>query len=413
MIGSQQPWTFEPPHPGWLPPTMSHTSLYVHVPFCRHDCPYCPYTKVPYEPGLIEPYVQSAIAEIDWWAAHTAAPQLTSIYVGGGTPTLALPGVRRILDHARRRFQLSGDICIEANPSDVSPEVVRQLRDGGVGQVSLGVQSFGARNLELLGRGYQPRAAQQALGLLAAAGFSGVNVDLMFALPGGRTEEILSDLEQAVALGATQITAYPLFTFPFAAVGLQRRLSAVHMPGLRSRRRQYRAIHSWCGAHGFARTSVWGFTKQGSPRYSSVTRDGYIGIGPGAGSHLGIGFAFNTFDLDRWARASLSGGGATALWLPFTPSLAGWWWLYWRLYDTKVPLAELARVFAGPDRRRARLLLALLCRLGLATQRNGACELTEPGAFWVHLAQNHFALDYVNRVWTEARHHPSPERVTI
>ena len=392
---------------------MSQTSLYIHVPFCRHDCPYCPYTKVPYQPELVEPYVQSAIAEIDWWAAHTGAPQLTSIYVGGGTPTLALPGVRRILDHARRRFELGGEVCIEANPSDVSPEVVRQLRAAGVGQVSLGVQSFGARSLELLGRGYQPDAAKQALGLLTASGFRGVNVDLMFALPGGRTEDILSDLEQAAAMGATQITAYPLFTFPFAEVGRQRRLSAVHMPGLGARRRQYRAIHAWCASHGFARTSVWGFTRHSSPRYSSVTRDGYIGIGPGAGSHLGAGFSFNTFDLDEWTRASLSGDGATALWLPFSPGLAGWWWLYWRLYDTKVPMAGLASVFAGADLRRARLLLALLCRLGLASQRNGACELTEPGAFWVHLAQNHFALDYVNRIWTEARRQPSPSQVAI
>jgi hypothetical protein len=86
-------------------------------------------------------------------------------------------------------------------------------------------------------------------------------------------------------------------------VGEYLRLKAVRMPDLHMRHRQYRAICDWCASHGFERVSVWGFKRGTAPRYSSVTRDGYIGIGPGAGSHLPDGFTVNTFDLAAWVHA--------------------------------------------------------------------------------------------------------------
>jgi oxygen-independent coproporphyrinogen-3 oxidase len=73
---------------------VERTSLYLHVPFCRHCCPYCPYTKAPYDETLVEPYTEAAIAEIDWWADTIGQAGITSVYIGGGTPTIA-PGQRR------------------------------------------------------------------------------------------------------------------------------------------------------------------------------------------------------------------------------------------------------------------------------------------------------------------------------
>ena len=86
---------------------------------------------------------------------------------------------------------------------------------------------------------------------------------------------------------------------------------------------------------------MWGFKRGGVPRYSSVTRDGYIGIGPGSGSHLPDGFTLNTFDLDEWERALAEGRLPIALRMPFEGEMSGWWWLYWRFYDTRIPMGAI------------------------------------------------------------------------
>ena len=184
LVGGEQRWVFEPPPPDWKPPRIERTSLYLHVPFCRNCCPYCPYTKVPYHAELVEPYTRAALAEVDRWADAVGPAEVTSVYVGGGTPTLALPSVKRVLDRVRERFELTGDVCIETNPADVDEDTVAQLHEAGVALVSLGVQSFRPESLEVIGRRYAPEVAERALSLLAESGFASVNADIMFALPG-------------------------------------------------------------------------------------------------------------------------------------------------------------------------------------------------------------------------------------
>ena len=412
LVGPAQAWTFEPPPGGWSPQPLERTALYLHVPFCRNFCPYCPYTKVPYQEALVEPYTRAALAEVDWWADRVGPAEITSIYIGGGTPTLALGSVMRVLAHVRERFRLTGDVCIETNPADINPETVQQMQDAGVALVSLGVQSFQGKNLALIGRRYEPSSAERALSRLARSGFTSINTDIMFALPGQSVDEVRADLARAAELGANQVTTYPLFTFPYTSVGKYLHLKAVRMPDLRQRRSHYQAIGQWCASHNFERVSVWGFKQGAVPRYSSVTRDGYIGIGPGSGSHLPDGFVLNSFDLRAWGEAAQAGRSAIALRLPFAGEMSGWWWLYWRFYDTRIPLKDLDFAL-GADAEKARGWLRVMERAGFAVRKNGTLELTESGAFWLHLAQNYFALSYVNTLWTQARLEPWPKAVAI
>ena len=412
LVGPEQRWIFESPAQNWIPPRIERTSLYLHVPFCRNCCPYCPYTKVPYRQSLVGPYTRAALAEVDWWADAIGPAEITSVYVGGGTPTLVLDSVTQVLRRVRERFHLTGDICIETNPADVDVAAIRKMHDAGVALVSIGVQSFHPKNLVLLGRKYTPEIAEQALVLLAESGFASINADIMFALPEQTTEELTADLARAAQLGANQLTTYPLFTFPYTSVGEYLRLTTVRMPDLRLRREHYHAIHRWCVDRDFQRVSVWGFRKGSVPRYSSVTRDGYIGIGPGAGSHLPDGFVLNTFDLDSWIYSLGTGHSAVALRMPFTGEMSGWWWLYWRFYDTRIPMGDLDHAL-GSDAPKARRWLGAVELAGLAVRNGEFLELTEPGAFWLHLAQNHFALNYVNTLWTSARQEPWPQAVSI
>jgi coproporphyrinogen III oxidase-like Fe-S oxidoreductase len=415
LIGPEQRWVFERPAPDWIPPPIKRTSLYLHVPFCRHFCPYCPYTKVPYDETLLETYTRAATAEVDWWADRVGPSEVTSIYIGGGTPTLALDSVAAILKRMRERFHLSGDICIETNPADVNARTVKRLQDMGVALVSLGVESFRQSNLTIIGRGYPPVVAEQALALLAKSGFASVNVDFMFALPGQTVEDVTTDLALAAQLGADQLTTYPLFTFPYTSVGKYLKLKEVQMPNLRMRHAHYQAINRWCREYGYERVSVWGFKQGAVPRYSSVTRDSYIGIGPGAGSHLPDGFVLNTFDLSSYIQAACTCSRTTALRMPFMNEMSGWWWLYWRFYDTRIPMDHLDEIL-GADAPRARRLLRAVQRAGLAfqgDQHEYQLTLTETGVFWLHLVQNYFALNYVNTLWTQSRKEPWPQTIAI
>lgn len=410
--GPDQRWIFEPPPDSWILPRVEQTSLYLHVPFCRNSCPYCPYTKVLYDVTLVEPYTRAALDEVDWWADRIGRAEVTSVYIGGGTPTLALKSVNRILERVRERFRLTGDICIETNPADVDELTVQQLHDANITLVSLGVQSFQNENLRILGRCYEPTVAEHALELLSKSSFSSVNADIMFALPRQSVSSVTTDLDRATQLGADQLTTYPLFTFPYTTVGKYLRLMNVKMPNLYIRRVHYRAISRWCEEHHFSRVSVWGFKRGGVPRYSSVTRDGYIGIGPGAGSHLPDGFVLNTFDFDSWMQTMNERRMPIALRMPFKGEIAGWWWLYWRFYDTRILLDDIDANL-DKDAPKAHRLLKAMERIGLAIRNGKYIELTEPGSFWLHLAQNYFALSYVNTLWTKARQEPWPEAVAI
>lgn len=120
----------------------------------------------------------------------------------------------------------------------------------------------------------------------------------------------------------------------------------------------------------------------------------------------------NTFDLAAWEDAVAAGGPAVALRLPFAGQMSGWWWLYWRIYDTRVPLDALDEML-GPDAAKARRWLAALRAAGLLRARGGLLDLTDAGAFWLHLAQNHFALAYVDALWTAGRGRPWPGAVAI
>jgi len=361
---------------------------------------------------LVDPYMQAALAEVNWWADKIGPTEITSIYIGGGTPTLAMDSVARILALIRKKFHLTGDVCIETNPSDVDEITIQKLHNASVSLVSLGVQSFRSENLKIIGRNYEPIIAEQALTLLVDSGFASVNVDLMFALPGQTVSDVIEDLVKAVKLGANQITAYPLFTFPYTSIGKYLNLTSVRMPNLRVRRSHYLAISEWCMEHDFKRVSVWGFKRGDVPRYSSVTRDSYIGIGPGAGSHLQNEFVINTFDLESWIHTLSEGNMSTALRMPFTASMSNWWWLYWRFYDTRIPLDRFDLYF-GKGARKVRRLFRILELIGFAVYNEGYLELTEPGAFWLHLVQNHFALSYVNTLWMQARRVPWPQTVVI
>jgi oxygen-independent coproporphyrinogen-3 oxidase len=336
--------------------------------------------------------------------------EITSIYIGGGTPTLLTDELEIVFERLGERFQIAGDICIETSPNDIDADKIEKLQKYQVGLISLGVQSFQDRWLRLIGRRYRASILDDVIRVLIDGNFKAINLDLIFALPGQTVDDVRFDLQTAIDSGVNQITTYPLFTFPYSTVGQYLRLKKVSMPKLGVRRRLYKYIHQYLLENGFSRVSVWGFKRGNVPRYSSVTRDNYIGLGPGAGSHMADGYYLNTFSVSEYTKRCLDKKFPIALYMPFNETMQCYFWLYWRLYDTYIPKEGLCGMPSGINKKMC-ALLGLLKVLGFLTENGSSFQLDEKGAFWVHLAQNYFSLRYINTIWSIAMKEPYPEEI--
>lgn len=190
--------------------------LYVHVPFCPKVCPYCSF----YKQGLGEfgkpdfaGYVGAVLAELDRRLAEGLVLRPVTVFFGGGTPSaLPTPWLDRLLGglHERIDFADLREWTLEMNPATVSLEKAALLRKHGVNRVSMGVQSWDPGVLETLGRVHNADQARRSYEILREAGFTNLNLDLMFAVPGQSLEVWRGSLERTIALGPEHISAYNL-----------------------------------------------------------------------------------------------------------------------------------------------------------------------------------------------------------
>ncbi len=182
-------------------------SLYIHVPFCAHKCEYCAFYSEPSRGATIQRYVDALIREME-----LVAPELRpeTVFFGGGTPSLLTLGQWESILSAMARLNLIGaaEWTIECNPATVSVDKGKLWRSYGVNRISMGVQSLDEPLLERLGRIHTREMVFKSFDLLRQAGFSNVNLDLMFAIP-GQTLQIWRDtLDEALALGSEHLSSY-------------------------------------------------------------------------------------------------------------------------------------------------------------------------------------------------------------
>jgi oxygen-independent coproporphyrinogen-3 oxidase len=184
-------------------------AAYVHVPFCRHHCGYCNFTVVAGRDGLAEAYLEALARELSWLLAPR---DVDSLFIGGGTPThLPLRLLDRLLELATRWFvpQLGCEFTVEANPGDVSDEVVGVLADRGVTRLSLGAQSLNRTKLRVLERDHEPDDVRSAVER-ARPRIGSVSLDLIFAAPNETLDEWQCDLEGGIELAPHHISTYGL-----------------------------------------------------------------------------------------------------------------------------------------------------------------------------------------------------------
>ena len=351
--------------------------------------------------------------EIRRVAEKTGKQRFESLYIGGGTPTLLMPGLERIMAEIHKHFVLGGSVAMETTPDDFTEDKIKKMKKIGVDCISLGVQSFHQKYLSLLGRSHDSIMTERAVSLLRHKDFEIANVDLIFAYPGQTLSEVIADLERCDSFQPEQITCYPLFTFPYSKIGRFQNLKKIRMPDWRVRRKMYYAIMDFFKEKKYRQTSVWSFNRNQNGKYSSVTRDYYIGFGAGAASYTGSNFYFNTFSIPEYIKTAQE-RIPTALKMKVSKKLEKLFWLYWRFYDTQIPLAEYERLFGRYVSDDFRNEMGLLKTLGFFESRNGdVVSLNKRGAFWIHLFQNHFALNYVNNIWTKCQQESWPLKIAI
>jgi oxygen-independent coproporphyrinogen-3 oxidase len=196
-----------------LPPL----ALYVHIPWCVRKCPYCDFNSHERTGALPEgEYIQRLILDLEQLLPSVWGRRLTSVFIGGGTPSLFSPeSIDALLSGVRARLTLEpgAEITLEANPGTVEAARFRGFRDAGVNRISIGVQSFDEGVLKALGRIHTGGEARRAIDAALAA-FDRVNIDLMYGLPGQSMAMARADVEQGVAAGAPHISAYQLTIEP-------------------------------------------------------------------------------------------------------------------------------------------------------------------------------------------------------
>lgn len=196
-----------------LPPL----ALYIHFPWCVRKCPYCDFNSHAVKDGVPEAaYIDALIADLESNLPQVWGRSVSSIFMGGGTPSLfSAASMDRLLEAIRARIKLNPDaeITLEANPGTFEIEKFAGYAQAGINRLSIGIQSFNAEHLSALGRIHNRDEALRAIEI-AAKHFSNYNLDIMYALPKQTLLEAEADIEQAIACGSTHLSAYHLTLEP-------------------------------------------------------------------------------------------------------------------------------------------------------------------------------------------------------
>ena len=194
---------------------MDPFSIYIHIPYCIHKCPYCDFNTYAVNKIPEGEYCEALIAELNHHSGSNAwgGRPVQTIFFGGGTPSLFEPtNLRKIIGTIRQRFPVVHDveISIEANPGPLAADKVAGFAQAGINRLSLGSQSFTSETLKTLGRIHRPEHIEAAVSSAKSAGIDNINLDIIYGVPGQTMDQLKYDLEETLAMAPTHVSAYGL-----------------------------------------------------------------------------------------------------------------------------------------------------------------------------------------------------------
>lgn len=266
--------------------------LYVHIPFCQSKCIYCDFYSMPDRLHQASEYVDALLIEAVARREELKGEPITTVYVGGGTPSLLsemlmeklVTGLGRIFDMSRVE-----EFTIEVNPDDVHVDYIRFLRSIGVNRVSMGVQSFRDEDLRLINRRHHAAQAISAVEAISAAGIENISIDLIYGIPGQSEEDWKKNVEKAISLKVNHISAYSLMYENGTRLSTMRDKGLVEEVAEESVAAMYDILVRELHHAGYQHYEISNFCL---PGYHSRHNSSYWNLTP----YLGLGVAAHSYD---------------------------------------------------------------------------------------------------------------------
>ena len=268
-------------------------SLYIHVPFCVKKCRYCGFYSTLYAPGRVDEFLSGLVLEAEMYRNDFSQQPFSSIYIGGGTPTVLSPSqFGQLVRVIREHFPIIEDnveFSVEANPYTVTSEKLSFLLAQGVNRLSLGVQSFSDEILQTLGRLHTGEQAANAFRLARIAGFRNIGIDLIYGIPGQTVTHWEETLDAAIALNPEHVSAYSLSLDEGSQFLREAEAGRLTMPVDEVIAAMYERAVTKLNKEGYERYEISNFTLPGHECRHNMNywdRGEYLGLGPGAWSFI-------------------------------------------------------------------------------------------------------------------------------
>ncbi|MCO7181097.1 radical SAM family heme chaperone HemW [Lactococcus formosensis] len=263
-------------------------AAYVHIPFCSHICYYCDFAKVLMTGQPVEAYIDELLKEYDSYGISS----LKTLYIGGGTPSV-LPAdqLEKLLTHLTKNLDLEEleEFTVEANPSDLTDEVLAVLADSPVNRISLGVQSFDNKLLKKIGRTHTEAEVYSSIERLRAAGFENITIDLIYGLPNQTMEMVERDVQKFLELDLPHVALYSLILEDHTVFMNRQRRGRLRLPSDDRNADMYEYIIETLTSKGYSHYEVSNFGKVGYESKHNMTywdNAEYYGVGAGASGYL-------------------------------------------------------------------------------------------------------------------------------
>ena len=266
--------------------------LYLHIPYCLHKCGYCDFNSHPENQVESVYYVEALLKELKFYSTTLKSYNVPTVFMGGGTPTILPPSqLKKILDTVRQSFNLTPDceITIEANPATIKLETLQEIHAAGYNRISIGVQSFDEKELQLLERVHNEEEIHSTVHRARSANFENLSMDLMFALPDQSTEKWQSHLKQATAKNPDHLSTYNLTIEPATAFFKLYEKGKLCLPHEDIQLEMYETTIQVLEDAGYSQYEISNFSKPGMESQHNINywKNGeYLGVGAGASSYL-------------------------------------------------------------------------------------------------------------------------------
>jgi oxygen-independent coproporphyrinogen III oxidase len=268
--------------------------IYLHIPFCKKACHYCDFhfsTSLKNKPGIVTAMLQEIALQKDFFEDQNQEVQ--TIYFGGGTPSLlSEPELQGLLEQIYSAFNVSqnAEITLEANPDDLSEEKIISLKKAGINRLSIGIQSFRDKDLELMNRSHNAKQAETCVKLAQDKGIENITIDLIYGIPGLSNEHWLDNLNKALTLNVPHISSYCLTVEEKTALSHFVKTGKIAAPDDEKSSEQFFLMVDLLDKNGFIHYEISNFCKDGKhSKHNSSYWEGkkYLGLGPSAHSFNG------------------------------------------------------------------------------------------------------------------------------